>query len=318
MKKLVIWALILGVIAYGAAKWYVHSEVSNAMDTGVLMLSPYAAIEYKGVSSTMSGKLTVDGVRIRLSGYRDDLHIDSVGINTPSFLSLLSLDELLVQMSTGGDDMPDYIGLMVEGVRMPVTADYYRSVYSLAQGALDAPDTAEDAARCTGKYGFSPDALTAMGYEEQVASASITLRNNDAQFVVDIDSNIVDMWDFNASIALAGNLFAGGMPTQPRLANLWIEYTDRSLNERVRNYCQQLGLSGDDALQAQLDAFSYMGEQNGIVFDDLIMEPYREFLSGKPTFIISAQPTEPVNLSQIGLYKPTDVPALLNLSATTR
>lgn len=48
------------------------------------------------------------------------------------------------------------------------------------------------------------------------------------------------------------------------------------------------------------------------------MDPYREFLNGKPTFIISAQPTKPVNLSQIGLYKPTDVPALLNLSATTR
>ncbi|MDZ7769097.1 MAG: hypothetical protein U5K38_08475 [Woeseiaceae bacterium] len=56
-----------------------------------------------------------------------------------------------MQMSTGGDDMPDYIGLMVEGVRMPVTADYYRSVYSLAQGAMDAPDTAADGARCTGR-----------------------------------------------------------------------------------------------------------------------------------------------------------------------
>ncbi len=316
MKKLIIWALILGAIGYGAAKWYVHSEVSNAMDTGVLMMSPYAAIEYEGVSSTMTGKLTVDGVRIRLNGYRDDLHIDRVGINTPSFLSLLSLDELLVQMRTGGG--PDYVGLMVEGVRMPVTADYYRSVYSLTQGALDAPDATGAAARCVGKYGFSPEALTAMGYEEQVASASMTFRNDDAQFVVDIDSNIVDMWDFNASVALAGNLFAGGAPTPPRLADLWIEFTDRSLNERVKSYCRQLGLSDDEALQAQLHAFSYMGEQNGIVFDELIMDPYREFVSGKPTLIISAQPTEPANMSQIGLYKPTDVPALLNLSATAR
>lgn len=43
------------------------------------------------------------------------------------------------------------------------------------------------------------------------------------------------------------------------------------------------------------------------------MEPYKEFLAGKSTFILTAKPSNPVNLSEIDLYKPSDVPALLNL-----
>ncbi len=48
------------------------------------------------------------------------------------------------------------------------------------------------------------------------------------------------------------------------------------------------------------------------------MEPYEKFLSGGSTFIVTARPTNPIILSQITLYKPTDVPALLNLSAEVR
>ncbi len=44
------------------------------------------------------------------------------------------------------------------------------------------------------------------------------------------------------------------------------------------------------------------------------MEPYKEFLAGNSTFILTAKPSKPVSLTQIDLYNPADVPALLNLS----
>ena len=47
---------------------------------------------------------------------------------------------------------------------------------------------------------------------------------------------------------------------------------------------------------------------------DYVLGPYKEFLAGKSTFVLTAKPAEPINLSQIDLYKPADVPALLNLS----
>ena len=100
---------------------------------------------------------------------------------------------------------------------------------------------------------------------------------------------------------------------RPRIAEGRIEYLDLSLNQRSAKFCARQGLSAQEILAAQVDAFAASGRQNGVEFDDYVMEPYKEFLAGKSTFILTAKPSKPVNLSQIDLYKPSDVPALLNL-----
>ena len=55
--------------------------------------------------------------------------------------------------------------------------------------------------------------------------------------------------------------------------------------------------------------------RGGVAFDEYVMVPYQKFLTGGSKFILTAKPNEPIGLSQIDLYKPEDVPALLNLSA---
>ncbi len=59
-----------------------------------------------------------------------------------------------------------------------------------------------------------------------------------------------------------------------------------------------------------------IGEENGIEFDDYLIDPYMEFIVGKSTLVVTAKPNVPIAVSQIDLYKPSDVPALLNLKAT--
>ncbi len=81
----------MAACAYLGSKWYLHNEVSQGMDTAVLMMSPYANVEYEGVASTLTGELTIEGIRIRIDGFNDDLYIDRFGIDTPSFLSLIEL-----------------------------------------------------------------------------------------------------------------------------------------------------------------------------------------------------------------------------------
>ena len=49
-----------------------------------------------------------------------------------------------------------------------------------------------------------------------------------------------------------------------------------------------------------------------------MLDPYKEFLKGKSTLVVTAKPNEPIAFSQIDLYKPSDVPALLNLAAAAR
>lgn len=317
MKNLVIWAIVLVALGFGGAKWYLHNEVDDAMEMAVMMMSPFARVEYSGVSSTLSGELTIDDVTVLVDDFRDPIHIDRIGIDTPSFLTLLSLADFQ-EMATAGS-MPDYVGFLVEGVRVPVDADYFGKLHSMRLAQLGVDDAEAPAAKCVGKYGFSPEALRQLGYDQQVLSFRTRLRHDEAGFYFDVESDMDDMWDVQASVSMAGTFTSAisrGSQYRPKLSELWMEFTDLSLNERVTEYCGRLGLSPEEIFQAQIEAFRFIGEQNGIVFDEYMMEPYEEFLNGKSTLTITARPHEPVGLSQIGLYKPSDVPALLNLSAT--
>ncbi len=318
MKNLVIWAIVMGGVAYGGAKLYLHNKVSDTMDMAVLMMSPYASVRYDGVASTMTGELTVEGVTFRAKGFRDDVYIDSIGIDTPSFLSLLELSDL---MTTKGDSMPEHIAFIVNGLRIPANADYYKSMYEATLAEHGATDATEAAAECAGKYGYSPTALAGLGYADQVFSMSMSVRDLGPSYTLDLTVNMDDMWDVDANIGMAGNMLTEmrkGIQYRPKLQQFSLEFIDRSLNERVREYCRKRGLSAEETLKAQLDAFKYAGEFNGIEFDEPTLDAYQEFLEGKSTLLAKARPSKPIAFSQIDLYKASDVPALLNLEASAR
>jgi hypothetical protein len=131
----------------------------------------------------------------------------------------------------------------------------------------------------------------------------MSIRDEESRFSFDMQVSMDDMWDMDASVALAGNVVAEmmkGVAYQPRLGSMRVELTDRSLNGRVSEYCERRGLTAADTLRAQIESLQVFGESNGI---------------GKSTLVITAQPSNPVAFSQIDLYKPSDVPALLNLAA---
>lgn len=321
MRNLIIWTILLGGIGYGGAKFYLHHKVESGMDSVVLMMAPYADVSYKGISSTVSGKLTVNGVRARIKGFNDEVRIDKFGIDTPSFLTLLELGDMASGRQSSKGDMPEYIGFVVEGLRMPVHADYFKTLYEFGVGAIGPTDIEDSAVQCTGKYGFSPETLTDLGYREQVVSVAMYLRQSPANFAIELSASTVDMWDIDAQMHFAGDMqveMAKGPMSRPRLSRMQFEITDRSLNQRVRDHCRDRGLSDEQILQAQLDALEFFGETNGIVFDDYVVTPYKEYLGGKSTLTVTARPNEPLNLTQIALYKPSDVPALLNLEASAR
>lgn len=318
MKNAIIFVLVLGGLAFAGTKWHMHNKVGDSVDIAVLMMAPVVEITYEGISSTLSGELTVDGVRARITGFDDEIVIDRIGIDTPNFLSLLSLADITSNPQAVASDMPEYFGFIAEGVHMPVNADYFREIYQMKLAALGVEDSNDATAECVGKYGFSPTALRGLGYSEQVVSVAVIFRQQDSRFVLDISSSVDQMWDVDMEMTLVGDMvteLAKGTAYRPRMSDLRIEYADRSLNDRVRKYCASRGLTDEEILAAQMDAFEFIGRANGIVFDEYMVGPYEEFLGGKTSLVITAKPSEPVSLSQLKLYKPSDVPALLDLTA---
>lgn len=318
MKKLIIWAIVIGGGAYFGSKMLLHHKVGKGVDTAFLMMSPYANIEYEGVSSTMSGELTIDGITMRVDGFDDEIRIERFGIDTPSYFSLLNLADISENINSPDDIIPESFGFLIEGLRVGVNSDYLKEIHRERVNALNAADIGAPAAECAGKYGYSPRALQELGYTEQVASVSAHFKRGHGDYSIVIESDVENMWRLDGELTLAGDMvteISKGQRYRPRMKSVHIEYEDRSLNERVRRYCGSLGLSEEEILLAQLDSLQFFGEENGIEFDEYVVEPYTEFLNGKSTLVITANPREPIAISQISLYKPSDVPALLDLTA---
>ena len=318
MKNLIIWAVILGAAGYGGSKLLLHHKVGEGVDQAVMAVSPFVNIEYDGVSSTMSGELTIDGIEARIDGFNDPIYIDRLGIDTPSYFSLLSLADIRQNLQSPDDVIPEYFGLLIEGIHMRISSDYFKKAYAAIVDEISAEALKVDAARCTGKYGFSPDTLSNLGFTDQVVSMTAHFRRGDGEFSVEMTSSVEDMWAIEANLSLAGDMvseMAKGPRFRPRMKNMRIAYEDQSLNARVEKFCGQLGLTREEIQAAQLEKLRYMGEVYGIEFDEYVIDPFIEFLGGKSTLVVTARPSEPISLSQISLYKPSDVPALLDLSA---
>ena len=322
MKNLLIGLVLLVGLGYGGAKAYIYYQVSDRVDAVIPMMAPYADIQYGGISSTLTGELTIDDVSIQINGYRDAITIGRLGINTPSFLDLLKLSKLSSDFGAANDDppeySPEYFGLLAENIRVSASADYYRDYYDENIKALAPTDIRQRGVQCVGKYGYSPKALKALGYEELVMSMSMIMREADTHFVVEMDFDIVDMIDVEIDVSIAGKLMEGaamGSGYQPMLRSMQVKLTDNSINQRIVKYCTELGLTSAQILRAHINALQYAGNTVGIKFDKHVIDPYKEYLTDKSTFVATAKPRDPVYLARISRYKPSDVPALLNLEA---
>ncbi len=318
MRNLIIWAIILGVGGYIGTKLYLHQRVGDGVDMAVLMMSPWAQIEYDGISSTMTGELTIDGVSIYVTGFKDEIYIKQFGIDTPSFLSLLELGDINAGIG-GVPEIPEYFGFIIKGLTVPADADYAKKLHRLALTELGIKDANEPGVKCTGKYGFSPEAVKGLGYDEQVMSMRMIFRQQEQSYAVEMQADMKDAWEMDAVLTLAGDMrteLMKGSAYRPRLSNLHVEFTDNSLMDRVNKYCDRLGLTAEEIHDAQLEKLAWIGKNNGIVFDEYMIEPYEQFIAGKDTLVITARPNEPISMTHIDLYKPEDVPALLNLEAS--
>jgi hypothetical protein len=202
----------------------------------------------------------------------------------------LKLDEL---GQSGTDfELPDSLGFSVEGVRASSSADYVRRFFSMGLEQSGAVDAEEAAAVCAGKYGLAPETLQQLGYDDLVMGLRIAYRQDDHNLFVDASTDVEDMYEFDMTVKLADRLTPESLRRgnyKPRMVEGRFEFLDRSLNERTARLCARKGLSDGEIELAHIDALLASG-------------------------LLTAKPSEPINLSQINLYKPSDVPALLNLS----
>jgi hypothetical protein len=309
VRNLLVALVVIGVGGYFGAKFYVQHKTAQDLDAVLAQARPTVDIAYESVVATLSGELRVEGVTIHVPQFTDAVTVESVALQTPGFLFLLGFDQRKLEM-------PERLGVALTGVRMSADSDFMREL-DVAQATKARAVELTPADKCATSYGFSPAVLRQLGYHELVVDLNMSFRREGGQLVVSFGADVEDMYDVDVELTLEGisdpTALARGV--RPLLVAGRVDYVDQSLNRRIIKYCTELEVTPEDVIAAQLREVQTLAHDNGMELDALILQPYTDFLLGKQRFTLIAQPPRPVDLTQLSLYKPSDVPNLLNLTA---
>jgi hypothetical protein len=309
MRNLLVALVVIGVGGYFGAKFYVQHKTAQDLDAVLAQARPTVDIAYENVVATLSGELRVEGVTIHVPQFADAVTIESVALQTPGFLFLLGFDQRKLEM-------PERLGVALTGVRMSADSDFMREL-DVAQATKARAVELTPADKCATSYGFTPAGLQQLGYHELVVDLNMSFRREGGQLVVSFGADVEDMYDVDVELTLEGisdpTALARGV--RPLLVAGRVDYVDQSLNGRIIKYCTELEVTPEDVIAAQLREVQTLAHDNGMELDALILQPYTDFLLGKQRFTLIAKPPRPVDLTQLSLYKPSDVPNLLNLTA---
>lgn len=318
MRKLKIFFLVLLVIAglaYAGIKAYLYHSLKSEMDQLAGQFSLFGQLEYGGLSSSISGSLSVHDLKLRVHGMDDEARIKSIRYQTPNLWYLLQDSK---QLENGR--IPERLNLDIEGLTLNLFGEFtdrLEEVISQLNIQLHGINPL-----CGGRLFFGPSELRDMGYEEITTDMQIGYRFDapNARLILDIASNTRDM----AAVSLQGiingindtsfvSLIQPG--SQLRLDRVTVNYTDKSYTRRQVDFCARLSkLEVNEYIEAEANQKpGYYGYLWGIVPGPGLRQAYRVFLSYPGQIDLSFELPEAVTPETVALFKPEDIPGLLNL-----
>jgi hypothetical protein len=309
MRNLLVAAAVVGVGGYFGTKFYVQHKVARDLDAVLTQVRPFVDVAYEDVVATMSGELRVEGITVRMPQFDDSFTVDSVGVQTPGFLYLVGFDKSELEF-------PEQLGVSLEGIRMRADADFMQELDDLRRAqARDVELT--PAEQCASTSGFTPEKLKRLGYHELVSDLRMNVRRDAGRLVLQVSADVENMYDLDLALTLEGlaDPTAIARGARPLFVGGRLDYVDQSLNSRIMKHCAEQQVTPEDVIAVQLRELQQLAGDAGMELDALIVQPYTDFLLGKQRFTVTSQPTKPVDLTRLSLYKPSDVPHLLNLTA---
>ena len=315
LKFFVLALLVITGLAYGGIKAYMYYSFKNEMDQLARQFSLFGQLEYGGLSTSLTGSLRVHDISLRVHGMDDELRIKTLGYHTPNLWYLLQDSK---QFDRGR--IPQRLSLSIEGLTVDLFGEFtdrLEEMNSELHFQLQGINPL-----CGGRLFFGPRELRDMGYEEITGDMQIGYRFDaqNQQIIVDISSSTRDM----ATVSMQG-IIDGVSDTafmsfiqpgaQPRLSRITVNYTDQSYTRRQVEYCAGLSkLQPNEYIEAEANQKpAYYGFLWGVVPGPGLRQAYRAFLTNPGQINLSLELPESVNPETLHLFKPEDIPGLLNL-----
>jgi hypothetical protein len=318
MRKLKLFFLGLLVIvglAYAGIKAYLYYSLKSEMDQLARQFSLFGQLEYGSLSSSISGSLSVHDLKLRVHDMDDEARIKTIRYQTPNLWYLLQ-DRKQVEKGR----IPERLNLDIEDLSLNLFGEFTdRLEEAISQLNLQLHGINP---LCGGRVYFGPSELRDMGYEEVTANIHIGYRFDapNARLILDIASDTRDMAAVSVQGVISGiddtsfiSLIQPG--NQPHLERVTVKYIDKSYTRRQVEYCAELSkLERNEYIEAEANQKPvYYGYLWGIVPGAGLRQAYRVFLSDPGQIDLSFELPEDVTPETLALFKPEDIPGLLNL-----
>lgn len=123
IKALITIPLLLIVVAYAAAKGYVHYKVTESLDKVIQIMSPFIQIEYGGVGSSLNGSISLDKILVTATGSYDEIRIRRIVISGDG-------PQFLLDLAQGFDrgKPPEQMQITVQQLESPVSSTFLTSL----------------------------------------------------------------------------------------------------------------------------------------------------------------------------------------------
>jgi len=315
LKYFVLGLLVIVVLAYGGIKAYMYYSLKNNMDRLAQQFSLFGQLKYGDLTTSVKGSLAVENIEIRIHGMDDELNIKAIRYQTPNLLYLLQANKQLEQ-----GRIPESLSLSIEGLDIGLFGEFtdrLEQIISELNFQLQGVNPL-----CGGRMFFGPRELRDMGYEEITSDIQIGYRFDpaNAQIIVDMISSTDDMAAARIQGIIKGisdtsfvSMMQPGNP--PRLNTVTIHYIDQSYTTRFTKYCaglSKLGLNEYITAEANQQPV-YYSYSWGFVPGPGLRQAYSAFLTNPGQIDVSLELPEAVTPDNVHLFKPEDIPGLLNL-----
>ncbi len=313
LKNLVVFTLLVGGVAYGGVKGYIHYKVKKQVDRLVATAAPFADIEYGSLGSDLKGRVMVNDLVVYPRGVNDVVKADQLTVITPGLEFLLTGSDSIKR-----GELPERMGIALQGARLNLKG---RLVEMLKQAEVAqlGQQPAEGIA-CSLSRKFITAQYREMGLGELVFDTGLSFERgvSASQLVFKMDYTIRDaeQAEFTMTLDGFGNSVMSVAVARPQLINVTMNYRpDAEFSRKTLEYCA--GKQGVDLQTFVDELFEQSDEQYlldvGFVPGPGIRAAMKELMQNAAELSVVAQPGSTLDMNTVHLYKPEDWPDLFGL-----
>lgn len=312
MKKALVLIILTVAVVVGGVKGFIYYKVTTQLDDAIQAVSPFVSISYEDVSSSLDGEVTVGGVKVKAYGDGLALAIDEVGVKFQNLQTLLFIGDDLKKQR-----VPEQMGLSLRHVRMDL--QNLQPYLEMAKAQSGQPLRDYSLLGCGELEQADPlKVLQALGYSELDSSMTMGYRWDRASKRLTINSDF--SWHELTRSAMTiqldqiATLSAAAMFSEPELKLISVSVEDEGYNARLVEHCAaSQNINNDEFITIHMAALrTALGEQ-GITLGENLFDAYNYYLQSKGELMFQMRPGSLQQLSNLDMYKPRDIPGLLDL-----